>query len=219
MRLERTLLMTYIFLLAAAFGVGAAAGVRASGGTVYFIVGMATSEATISYHPDSCGTDYWHCDEQGRPNQTALDLTNSLGSTAGAAIWFQASSTQYVSAYAHFDVFPPGTYCPEVRATMLIEVGGSWISGGTIDYIHTQNVNISSGTEIWVGWGWSLLDLGDVVMASGCGAAHSHQSGTHGPTYMWTNWSVESDDDGGIAGRQISPTGSYWVNYLHYLSY
>lgn len=51
--------------------------------------------------------------------------------------------------------------------------------------------------------------------------AHSHQSATPRGSvpYVWTDWSVENDDDSGIGGRQISPTGDTSYNWLHMIQY
>jgi len=209
----------YAVLLASAFGLGLGSDASAAGGNVRFIVGMATTEATISEHPDPCGTTYWHCDEEGRPNQTALDLTNTSGATNGAAVWLQAWSTPGTSAYARFTAFPPGQFCPEIRATILIEVGGSWISPGTVDYILLTNFQVATGTEIWLGSGWTFVQLGNIGMASGCGNPHLHQSGTHNPPYMWTNWPADGDDDPSISGHQINLTGDTSYNFLHQVTW
>lgn len=56
---------------------------------IRIISGLQTTEVTLTYHPDSCGTAYWHCDDGNFPANAGLDMYNALGPTSGNA-YFEA---------------------------------------------------------------------------------------------------------------------------------
>jgi hypothetical protein len=211
----------YVVIVGVALAFGMSTKTNASGlNTLNFITGMATTEATVYPHFDSCYPDgYWHCDEVGRTYQYALDLHNVPGGATGdAAVWLQAYGSPSVSVTAIFTVFTAGSVCPEVRADLYLP-SGAW--AGSVDYIQLYNFQVTSGSSVWLGSGWGLVYLGNVVNGpSSCGStgSHLHQSGTNG-TYMWSNFPVSADDDPNVSGNQIWATGSWTDNWLHQLAY
>ena len=198
----------------------------ASGGDIRIITGLATGEATISYHPDSCGTDYWHCDEATHPTNTGLDLTNATGSTTST--YFQ-SYTYGGYAYAVASNHMAGSsLCPGVDIRLWVPYPdssvGTWLT--YIDFVQmTPGITFGSGFYVATS-GYTITYVGSVKQTApggGCpwDGIHLHQSGTpqgSGP-YVWTNWGVETDDDSGIAGRQINSTGDPVYNWLHQVTY
>lgn len=220
--LRKVSFAAYVLVISAALAFGMSTKTHASGiNTLNFIAGMATTEVTVYPHSHYCYSDgYWHCDEVGRETyQYALDLHNvPYAATDNALVYLQAYGSASVSVTAIFTVFPSGTYCPEIRADLYLP-SGAW--AGSVDYIQIYNFQVSTGTSLWFGSGWNLVYLGQVVAgASSCGSSgsHLHQSGTNG-TYMWPNFPVSSDDDPGVSGRQINPTGSWTDNWLHQVAY
>ncbi|MGE3424139.1 MAG: hypothetical protein AB7N24_19010 [Dehalococcoidia bacterium] len=214
-----------VIFLATAIGLSSPGAASASGGSIVVITGMTTSEVTLTYHPDSCGTSYWHCDEGNHPSNTGLDMTNALGSTGNAAVWFQSYT---YSGYA-FAVITPhqygSSYCPGADVAIWIpypnDESGTWV--GYVDFVQV-NVSQTFGTGFYVGSGWTFHTIGTVVNGVGSGncsstGSHLHQSGTQSGTNMWTNWPVDSDDDSGKPGIQIQSTGSYGDNWLHWITY
>ena len=151
--------------------------------------------------------------------QYALDLHNVPYVPANSdLVYLQAYGSASVSVTAIFTAFPLGQYCPEIRADLYLP-SGAW--AGSVDYIQLYNFQVATGTSVWLGSGWSLIYLGQVVPgASSCGSSgtHLHQSGTNG-TYMWPNFSVSADDDPGVPGNQIAPTGNWSDNWLHQVAY
>src|SRR6185312_11837827 len=194
------------------------------GGEIRVVVGMTSYEATIQTHPDPCGTDYWHCDEGSHPSNTSLDLTNAVGATANEPVDFQSygysgHGTGVISNHDNGISLCPGA---DVRVWIPYPDPqiGTWI--GSFDYVQVY-VNQTWGTQFYVGTAWTIQQLGAIAPSApggGCPwtGVHYHQSVTPVP-YVYTNWPVENDDDSGIAGRQIYPTGSASDNFLHAISY
>ncbi len=213
-------------LLAVGAGLALPDSARAAGGDIRIITGMATIEVTLTYNPGACGTSYWHCDEGNHPNNTGLDMTNALGSTGGRNVYFQ-SYTYSGYAYAVIQNHQYGSsYCPGADVAIWIpypsSAVGTWI--GYIDFVQV-NVTQSFGSYFYLSSaGWTIQSIGTVVSGPGSGncmssGSHLHQSGTHNTPFLWTNWGVDADDDPGIGGVQINPTGNTSSNWLHWITY
>lgn len=197
-----------------------------AGGDIRVINGLATSEVTIVPHAGACGTDYWHCDEPSWPNNTGLDVFNTLGLTAGTNAFFQSwtgSGYAFAQVYNHIR---RGSLCPGVDVELWIPYPdsqtGTWI--GSINSVQISPT-IAFGTQFYLAsYGWTVVTLGPVVGSAPGGGCpwqgiHYHQSGTHAPPHLYTNWEVENDDDPYIGGRQIDPTSNTNSNYLHWITY
>lgn len=215
-----------LMLLAVASAVALPSPANAASGDIRVFVGMATTEATLTYHPHACGTAYWHCDEGNHPNNTALDLTNTTGATGGAAVYFQ-SYTRSGYAYGVITNHQYGTSaCPGADVALWVPYPDSSV-GTWIGYVNFVQVNVSQtfGTGFYVsGGGWTIQPIGSVVSGPGTGncnstGSHLHQSGTHNAPFLWTNWAVDADDDPSVPGVQINPTGDSSQNWLHWITY
>lgn len=222
----RACTLATIAFMASAIGLSLPESAHAAGGDIKIIVGMTTSEVTLTYHPWPCGTDYWHCDEGNHSSNTGLDMSNALGATGGASVYFQAFVASGY-AYAVIQNHQYGTsYCPGADVAVWIPYPdssqGTWI--GYIDFVQV-NVSQSFGTSFYVsGYGYSVQAIGSVVSGRGTGscisdASHLHQSGTPNSPYMWTNWGADADDDAGKGGVQINPTSDNSSNWLHWITY
>lgn len=196
-----------------------------SAGDIRVIVGMHTYNVKVTPHWHACGTSYWHCDEGNHPNNTGLDMSNAVGGTGGQPVSFQSYTN---AGYAHGTIMNHqygSSLCPGADVVMWVPspVGtGTWI--GSINFVQV-NVTQTFGTGFYLASsGYTIHAMGNIVNGPGTGgcpsdAAHLHQSGTHNTPWLWTNWSVESDDDPSLPGRNIYPTGSSSSNWLHWISY
>jgi hypothetical protein len=198
-----------------------------SSGDIRFITGMATGKATITYHPWPCGTDYWHCDEQSFPNNTALDLTNATGATGNAAVYLQSYAYTGYGYAVPTNHIGGGSVCPGVNFAIWVPYPdssvGTWVT--SINLVQ-MTPNITFGAGFYLNSGWTITYAGTVADSHPGGNCdwqgdHLHQSGTPRGSipYAWTNWSVESDDDPSVFGRQIFSTGDFSANWLHAVQY
>lgn len=201
---------------------------NATGGDIRVITGLATGEASITPHSGSCGTDFWHCDEASHPSNTSLDLTNAVGATGNATVNFN-SYTYGGYAYAvTSNHVAGGSLCPGVDVNLWVPYPdssvGTWI--GSVDFVQiTPGITFGAGFYL-ASAGWTITYMGTVKDGNpggGClwDGVHVHQSATPRSTipYVWTNWGVESDDDGAKAGRQIWSAGDFATNWLHQIQY
>lgn len=167
------------------------------------IVGMATTKA---YHSG------WHDNESGV--YSALDLTNGTGPTGGANVYHQEYGISGYIAARTFDHrrLHDGqgpSICTGVDVELYDRSSGAYL--GQEHYVHVNPAQGSIGIWFYPGLGWTFLYLGSVSNSQPAGCpwygAHLHQSG-HNDWYtaIWTNWSI---------ANPISPTGSYWSNWMH----
>jgi hypothetical protein len=210
--------------LAASAGLNTPSDASAAGGNIYLITGLHTYEATVSFHPGSCGTDYWHCDEVGHPANTGLDLTNTVSPYTATQVSFQSYGTGGYGYGTILDHVSGGSLCPGADVYIWIpypnSAQGTWI--GSVDFVQVA-VTQTWGTQFLFDTAWTIQAIGSIYTShpgGGCiwQGTHLHQSGPPG-SHVWTNWSVESDDDPLVGGRQIWPTGSHGSNWLHWIHY
>lgn len=191
------------------------------------VSGLATTEATLTYHPDPCGTSYWHCDDANFPANAGLDMSNAIGSTSGSVffdVYNSASGTYAVGVVQnHIHGGGTGSTCPGVEIHLWVPypnpTTGTWI--GWENYVQL-NPTIAFGTNIYTATsGWSIANLGTLATSRPCAywtAPHLHQDGGSGPG-VYSNWPVDADDDASIGGVQINPTGNTATNFLHQIYY